>query len=122
MIPKERRLRLRRIRLIFIVMLGVSWFMLGLESDNVPWFDDQVWVAMCSIVAGSAFALARWDSPMALRNYVMLASMVGITRSLAYASNSSWGPLWVWLILGTTTVGLYLSLTSDQRNTRRFRG
>ena len=90
--------------------LAVTWFGLGFNSDNVPWFSEPFWIIGCGMAAGSALSVAVYRSLFALRSYVTVTIVLGVLRSGAYLSNSSGGPALVWLIIALTTLFLYLAV------------
>lgn len=109
-----RSMRCRTIRRPLVGVIGVSWLALGFLSDNVPWFGEMFWIVACGAAAGAAFALAHWTTMYALRRYVVIVGVVGGLRSIAYASNGAWGPLWVWVIVLATTFAAALALAAQR--------
>lgn len=92
-------------RRLLMIPIGIFWVLLGFLSDNVPAFNELFWIFMCSIVGGSAFALARWNSLHALEMYCIGVIVVGTIRSLSYIlDGGSWGPGLVWAIVAGSTM------------------
>ena len=96
--------------------LAFSWLMLGLNSDRTPWLSDTVWIIACTIVAGTALALARWQTRYALIRYTIAAVTVGILRSIAYLTTNAAGPAFVWLIVTVTTIAATAAIIHVQKD------
>lgn len=105
----------RGVRRVLTFSLGVSWLLLGFLSDQVPWFTERIWILLCSMAAGAAFALAYYTTLFALKRYTAIVLLIGALRSAAYISNGYWGPLLVWLILSITTITAALALVAQPR-------
>jgi hypothetical protein len=99
-------------RRLMIVALAGAWVGLGFTSDNVPMFNEDVWVVLCTMCAGAALALARWRSAFALRSYILISVSIGILRSAAYADEGLLNPMFVWAIVTLTTVIAYYAVTA----------
>lgn len=96
-------------RLAIWFALATGWFLLGLNSDRVPYGNDWFWVVACGAVAGAALGYVTRRTLASFSVYLILATSVGLVRSVAYLSNDSGGPAAVWFIVGMTNLLIYLS-------------
>ena len=103
----------RTIRRVITFALGCSWLLLGFLSDGVPLFSEPVWIILCTLAAGSAFALAHWTTMYALKRYTLIVVAIGGLRAAGYGHDGVWGPGVVWMIVALTTAAAALSLIAQ---------
>lgn len=86
--------------------IAVAWLILGANSANVPWGTPQSWLLANALVAGAALGVAYRATANSMLVYLIAALAAGGTRSVAYFTNGSGGPGWVWCIIALTNVVL----------------
>jgi hypothetical protein len=86
--------------------IAVLWLMLGANSGRVPWGTSSTWLLVNSFVSGAALGVAYRRTANSMLVYLIAALIAGACRSIAYLSNGSTGPGWVWLIITLTNVVL----------------
>lgn len=86
--------------------IALAWLILGANSSNVPWGTNSTWLLANALVAGSALGVAYRRTANSLLVYLIASLAAGSCRSLAYLTDGSLGPGWVWLIIALTNVVL----------------
>lgn len=86
--------------------IALAWLILGANSSHVPWGTNSTWLLANALVAGSALGVAYRRTASSLLVYLIASLIAGSCRSLAYLTNGSSGPGWVWLIVALTNVVL----------------
>lgn len=86
--------------------IAVTWLVLGANSAHVPWGTTGTWVLVNASVSGAALGVAYRRTQDSMLVYLIAALMAGSWRSLAYLTNGSAGPGWVWLIISLTNLVL----------------
>lgn len=116
-LARERTLR------IVAVIAAICWIGVGSTSRNtfVDILPREAWLICTGLAAGSALALARWGSLHALQSYTIIAVSIGVLRSVAYALEDVWGPLWVWGVLVSSTVAFYVAFAPHLAEHQRGR-
>ena len=94
-----------------IAWLGIAYTSSRNPSAYLDIVSPDTWVLLCGIASGSLLAVARWGTLFALKAYAVVATAIGFLRSMSYARDDAWGPLWIWVLVGATTMALYVTLT-----------
>lgn len=95
--------------------IAVTWLILGANSGNVPWGTLNTWLIANALVSGTALGVAYRGTQDSMLVYLIVALAAGSCRSLAYLTNGSAGPGWVWLIIALTNVVLLGHWSSNAR-------
>lgn len=93
--------------------LATGWFILGLNSDRVPYGNDWFWIVGCGAVSGAALGYVTRRTRGSLSVYLVLAACIGLIRSAAYLSDDAGGPASVWFIVGMTNLLIYLNANQE---------
>lgn len=95
-----------------VAWLGIAYTSaIGPRSPFLQLVSPDTWVLLCGIASGSLLAVARWGTLFALKSYVVTSTAIGFLRSVSYAKEDAYGPMWVWILVGATTLALYVTLT-----------
>lgn len=98
--------------------IAVTWLVLGANSGNVPWGTESSWLLANALVSGAALGVAYRRTANSMLVYLIVALVAGSCRSLAYLTNGSTGPGWVWLIIALTNVVLLGQWQQSQSHAR----
>lgn len=103
---------------VLMVVGAIAWLGIAYTTaNNAPGspllevVSGDTWVLLCGIAAGALLAVARWGTLFALKSYVVVSTAIGFLRSLGYAMDDAYGPMWVWVLVGATTLALFVTLT-----------
>ena len=99
-------------RLLFAA-LAIMWSLLGWSSRTdsvIPWAGTGFWLAGCTVVAGTAIAVVRYQSQFALRAYLTAVVGIAAARSIAYLTVERWTPLEVWIIVALSSTLVFEKL------------
>lgn len=85
-------------RLLFVA-LAVAWVVVGALSSETHGFDTDVWVLWCSMIAGSAIAIARHGTTFALRTHLILVAAAAVVSAWSLAEIGRYRASGVWAVI-----------------------